>query len=157
MSVKAYLALGSNLGDSKGYLQAAIAQLTALETSVSLVCSSLYKTPPWGKVDQPDFYNCVVLLETSATPHELLAACQAIEQNLQRERKEVWGPRTIDIDIVWYDAQAICTPDLIVPHPYLYQRAFVLIPLSELDDRFSTALARLPRADCETIEKLNWT
>lgn len=156
MNVKAFLALGSNIGDSKGYLLTAMEQLRAAAGIHTLVPSSLYRTPPWGKTDQPDFYNCVVEITTDLTPHQLLGVCQAIETNLHRQREEVWGPRTLDIDIIWYDARAICTPDLLVPHPYLYQRAFVLVPLAEIASEFATALGRLPEADVQAIQKENW-
>ncbi|MGL4623724.1 MAG: 2-amino-4-hydroxy-6-hydroxymethyldihydropteridine diphosphokinase [Culicoidibacterales bacterium] len=156
MNVKSFLALGSNIGDSKGYLQTAIEQLRQVPGIASLTSSSLYRTPPWGKLDQPDFYNCVVEVTTSLTPHQLLAACQQIETQLHRQRNEVWGPRTLDIDIIWYDNQAICTPDLIIPHPYLYQRAFVLVPLAEIATDFQCACNRLASEDIQTIQQESW-
>lgn len=156
MNVKSYLALGSNLGDSQAYLQTAIQQLQSETGVIVTKVSSLYRTPPWGKLDQPDFYNCVIEVETTLSAQQLLTACQQIELVLHRQRDEVWGPRTIDIDIAWYNNQAICTTDLIVPHPYLYQRAFVLVPLAEIAPMFTSALMRLPEADVATIEKLNW-
>ncbi|MGL4953092.1 MAG: 2-amino-4-hydroxy-6-hydroxymethyldihydropteridine diphosphokinase [Culicoidibacterales bacterium] len=156
MSVKSFLALGSNLGDSKGYLQTAIQRLNTEKQLTVIQVSSVYRTPPWGKLDQPDFYNCVIEIETTLTAHELLTVCQQIELELHRQRDEVWGPRTLDIDIAWYDNQAICTADLIVPHPYLYQRAFVLVPLAEIAIEFVGVLTRVSAEDIQTIEKLNW-
>lgn len=135
----AYLSMGSNLGDRAGYLARAVGLLQAPHTQVVQV-SGLYETAPQGKTDQPDFYNIAVKVETTLGPLALLAHTQGVERQLGRERKERWGPRTIDIDILLYGDQAVDLPELTVPHPRMWERAFVLIPL----------LAIAPgRSDCQ--------
>lgn len=130
---KVYLSLGSNIGDKKAYLLAALERLEQLaQTSVTSV-SSFYETAAWGKKDQDDFLNSCCELETDLTPQELLLACQNIEKELKRVRHEHWGPRTIDIDILLYGNETIATENLSVPHPYMTERAFVLVPLEEID------------------------
>jgi 2-amino-4-hydroxy-6-hydroxymethyldihydropteridine diphosphokinase len=94
--------------------------------------SSLYSTPPWGKLDQPDFLNAAAELVTSHEPKEFLELCLDAERRLKRERKERWGPRLIDIDILIYGDRTIDEPGLEVPHPRMRERAFVLVPLSEI-------------------------
>lgn len=156
MNVKSYLALGSNLGDSRAYLTSAIAALQAVSEIEVTEISALYSTPAWGNTQQPDFFNCVIAVETCLEALELLRVMQRIELELHRERLEKWGPRTIDIDMIWYDDQAICVPDLIVPHPFLYQRAFVLVPLAEIDVRFQAAVERLEPTDIEAMKVIKW-
>ena len=95
--------------------------------------SRVYETDPVGGPPQPEFLNAVVEVETSLSPHELLTACMDVEQHMGRVRAERWGPRVIDIDVLTYDDQLIDQPDLIVPHPRMHERAFVLVPLLELD------------------------
>jgi len=94
--------------------------------------SSIYETAPVGGVVQDDFYNCAVYLETSLSATELLQRIQQIEQNQKRRRLIHWGPRTIDLDILWYDDAVIQTADLTIPHPEMAKRAFVLVPLQEI-------------------------
>jgi 2-amino-4-hydroxy-6-hydroxymethyldihydropteridine diphosphokinase len=94
--------------------------------------SSYYHTRPWGKTDQADFINAVVQVETELTPRELLELCLAIEKQMGRIRDEKWGPRIIDIDILCYGTQVLQEPNLTIPHPYLHERAFVLVPLNEI-------------------------
>ncbi len=127
-----FLSLGSNMGDKKAYLEKAITSLKNLPQTTLLGVSSFYQTVAWGKTDQDDFINAVCQLETCLGPHELLKQCQAIEQRLGRERHEHWGPRTVDIDLLLYGSETIDTADLTVPHPYMTQRAFVLVPLIEI-------------------------
>ena len=129
---KVYLSLGSNIGDKKAYLDAALDRLNQLpQTSVTLV-SSFYETAAWGKTDQDDFLNICCELETSLSAQQLLSDCQQIEKDLDRVRHEHWGPRTIDIDILLYGTERIETDNLKVPHPYMTERAFVLVPLHEI-------------------------
>ena len=129
---KVYLSLGSNIGDKKAYLDAALDRLNQLpQTSVTLV-SSFYETAAWGKTDQDDFLNICCELETSLSAQQLLSDCQQIEKDLDRVRHEHWGPRTIDIDILLYGIERIETDNLKVPHPYMTERAFVLVPLHEI-------------------------
>jgi 2-amino-4-hydroxy-6-hydroxymethyldihydropteridine diphosphokinase len=94
--------------------------------------SSLYRTPPWGRTDQPDFLNAVARIETTLPPHDLLWLCLEEERLLKRVRRERWGPRTIDIDILLYGDRTIDEDGLTVPHPRLAERAFVLVPLKEI-------------------------
>jgi 2-amino-4-hydroxy-6-hydroxymethyldihydropteridine diphosphokinase len=94
--------------------------------------SSVYETKPIGVVDQPDFLNLVLEVATELPVHELLARCLGIEAALGRVRIERWGPRTIDIDVLWYDGQTLNEPDLVLPHPRMLLRAFVLVPLAEI-------------------------
>jgi 2-amino-4-hydroxy-6-hydroxymethyldihydropteridine diphosphokinase len=101
------------------------------QTRVTTV-SSVYRTPPWGRTDQPDFLNAVAEVETGRTPREMLALCLGAEKALKRVRAERWGPRTIDIDILLFGDRTIEEPGLEVPHPRMTQRAFVLLPLAEI-------------------------
>lgn len=127
-----YLSLGSNLGDRKAQLQEAV-RLLQLNPSISnLRMSSIYETAPVGYLDQHAFLNLVVRLETSLSPLELLDVCQEIEQALYRERLVRWGPRTVDLDILLYGQEQLTTERLTIPHPHMYERAFVLVPLREL-------------------------
>jgi 2-amino-4-hydroxy-6-hydroxymethyldihydropteridine diphosphokinase len=95
--------------------------------------SRVYETDPVGGPPQPDYLNAVIEVETSLLPHELLAACMDVEQGMGRVREERWGPRIIDIDVLTYDDERVDQPDLVIPHPRMHERAFVLVPLLELD------------------------
>jgi 2-amino-4-hydroxy-6-hydroxymethyldihydropteridine diphosphokinase len=131
---EALLALGGNLGDVRATFERAIAMLCA-DGAVRLVTrSSDYRTPPWGVMDQPAFINAAVVVATLLDPHALLARVQNIERALGRDRtaERRWGPRPIDIDILAYDDVVLREPDLTLPHPYLFERAFVLLPLAEI-------------------------
>jgi len=128
----AYLGLGSNLGDRLHHLAGAVQALNhELRVRVEKA-SSVYETKPVDVIDQPDFLNLVVEVKTSLSAHDLLACCLVIEADLGRVRTKRWGPRTVDIDVLWFDGQVINEPDLVVPHPRLLKRAFVLVPLAEL-------------------------
>jgi 2-amino-4-hydroxy-6-hydroxymethyldihydropteridine diphosphokinase len=128
----AYLGLGSNLGDRLASLQRAVDMLGE-ETGIELTRSSrVWETDPVGGPEQPDFLNVVVRAEVGLTPLDLLAACQGVEAALGRMRDVRWGPRTIDIDVLLLDARAIDETGLVVPHPRMHERAFVLMPLLEL-------------------------
>lgn len=128
---RAFLGLGGNIGDVRATIRAALDELTARGARV-VARSSDYETPPWGKTDQQAFVNACAVVETSLAPHELLALCLAVEQDLGRIRIEKWGPRVIDIDVLAYEDRVIATEDLIVPHRYMLERAFVLVPLAEI-------------------------
>ena len=128
----AYLGLGGNLGGRKQYLVAALRALGAEPDIRVGKVSSVYETKPVGVTDQPDFLNLVVQVETELTAHDLLARCLQIETRLGRVRTQHWGPRTIDIDVLCYDTQTADAPDLILPHPRMATRAFVLVPLAEI-------------------------
>ncbi|MFT3868123.1 MAG: 2-amino-4-hydroxy-6-hydroxymethyldihydropteridine diphosphokinase [Nibricoccus sp.] len=132
MKSKAYLALGGNLGDRREYLSAAVRALNSEPGLRVEKISSVYETAPVGVVDQPNFYNLVIEIATTLTPHELLAHCLAIEKKLGRVRAERWGPRTIDLDVLWYENVALEDSSLTLPHPRMKERAFVLVPLAEI-------------------------
>lgn len=125
-----YLAFGANLGDRAATLQAARAALARHMDFVQ--CSHLYETPPWGDLDQPPFLNAVCHARTALAPHALLAFLKATERALGRVATRRWGPRAIDLDILFYDDLVLTTPTLTVPHPLLHERAFVLAPLREI-------------------------
>lgn len=125
-----YLGLGANLGDRLESLRRAVAELAGHVTVMRV--SSLYETEPWGVGDQPPFLNAVVEGSTELSPAGLLVRVKAMEQCLGRRLGPRWGPRVIDIDILYYDRQVIDTPDLQIPHPRVAERAFVLVPLAEL-------------------------
>jgi 2-amino-4-hydroxy-6-hydroxymethyldihydropteridine diphosphokinase len=127
----AYLSLGSNLGDRFRLLQEAISGLQKKAGRVKRI-SSFYETEPVGKTDQPFFLNVCVELTTKLKPQALLKICQAIEYELGRRRKEKWGPRTADLDLLLYGNHVINTPKLILPHPEISKRRFVLVPLAEI-------------------------
>lgn len=129
--VQAFLSLGSNLGDRREALQAALLGLERRGVRV-VRRSSLYETAPIGVTDQPPFLNLAVEVATDLTPEELLAACRRVEDDLGRVRQERWGPRTVDIDILLYDRRTVRTADLEIPHPRLTERRFVLVPLLEI-------------------------
>lgn len=129
---EACLGLGVNLGDREANLFRAIRQLSATDGIRRLAVSRVFRTAPWGGVAQPDFLNLCLRIETTLTPHALLTACKAVEQNLGRQARERWGPREIDIDILMMDGAEMASPELTVPHPRLTQRRFVLEPLAEI-------------------------
>jgi 2-amino-4-hydroxy-6-hydroxymethyldihydropteridine diphosphokinase len=131
----AYVGIGTNLGDRFGTIARALSALQ--ETGTLLRRSSIYRTAPWGVANQPEFLNAVACVETSLSPHALLAALKGIERRLGREPAERWGPRTIDLDLLVYDDLRIADLELTVPHARLAERAFALVPLAELDDRFA--------------------
>lgn len=128
----AYLSLGANLGNREEMLREAVRRLAAADGVKTLAVSSLYETEPWGKKDQPSFLNIAVSLQTTLSPEELLALTQAVETELGRVRHERWGPRTIDVDILHIEGVERNSPTLTLPHPYMTERAFVLVPLAEI-------------------------
>lgn len=129
---RVYLSFGSNMGDREQQINDALNLLNTLpETKVTKI-SSLYETAPVGGVEQGDFLNGVVALETNLSPIELLDGIQSIELKLNRVRKIHWGPRTIDLDIVLFGDLVIDSERLKVPHPFMHERSFVLIPLNEI-------------------------
>ncbi len=130
--MKAWLGIGSNIGDMAATLDRAVAALGAVPGIAVLARSSDYRTPPWGKTDQPWFLNGALAIETTLSPHALLDACQGIERDLGRVREERWGPRIIDIDVLAYDGAAVDDERLVLPHRYVRERAFVLVPLAEI-------------------------
>ncbi len=130
-----YLLLGANLGDRAQTLQQSI-DLIAERIGKVVQQSRLYETAPWGVTDQPAYLNQVLVVETVLTPSDVLVQTQVIEQELGRVRLEKWGARVIDIDILYYDQLILQTETLTVPHPFLHQRRFTLVPLAEIAPDF---------------------
>jgi 2-amino-4-hydroxy-6-hydroxymethyldihydropteridine diphosphokinase len=160
MEAEAFIALGGNVGDVRSTFDQAIALLCDGRAIRLKARSSDYRTPPWGVTDQPPFVNAVIAIVTSLGPHDLLARAKDCERALGRDRgrEQRWGPRTIDIDLLAYDDVVLADPDLTLPHPRLFERAFVLVPLAEIAPdriiagvRVSDALARI---DAAGVEKL---
>jgi 2-amino-4-hydroxy-6-hydroxymethyldihydropteridine diphosphokinase len=157
---EALIALGGNLGDVRATFEEAIACLCRDESVRLLARSSNYRTPPWGVTEQPPFINAAIAVTTSLGPHDLLRRTTDCERRLglDRARKQHWGPRNIDIDILAYDDLVLNDQDLTLPHPRLLERAFVLVPLAEIaPDRViagikvKDALARLDRSGIERL------
>lgn len=130
----AWIGLGANLGDAAATVGAAMTALDGLPATRLCQASRLYATPAWGNEDQPPFVNAVAAVETLLSADELLQAMLALEQRFGRVRDPAlhWGPRALDLDLLLYGAQVIDQPGLQVPHPYLHERAFVLVPLAEI-------------------------
>jgi len=131
----AIIALGGNVGDVRATFKQAIATICGMVQAALVARSSDYATPPWGNERQARFTNACIKIETSLDPHALLYALQRIEQKFGRERSsEVrWGPRTLDLDLIAYDDITLQRPELTLPHPHLFERAFVLVPLVEIE------------------------
>ena len=142
---RAYLGIGSNLGDRVANLQLAVDALASTSGIAVVAVSPVYETEPVGGPPQDDFLNAVVAVETDLGPRELLAVCAVIEQDAHRVRDVRWGPRTLDVDILLVEGVQVDEPDLQVPHPRMHDRAFVLAPLDDvapdLVDRPSTGWA----------------
>ncbi|MDU7140281.1 MAG: 2-amino-4-hydroxy-6-hydroxymethyldihydropteridine diphosphokinase [Finegoldia magna] len=131
-----FLGIGSNIGNKQEYVDSAIDTLKSIKSIELKRVSEMYITKAWGKTDQEDFLNCAVEIESYEEPEDLLNITQKIEQDLGRERHEKWGPRTIDIDILFCDGEIIYTDDLKIPHPYVQDRKFVLEPLNDFAEFF---------------------
>lgn len=132
--VRAAVGVGTNLGDRLATIEAAVWTLHESDDMAVVDLSSVWETAPWGGIDQPPFLNAVVVVATTIGPHELLADLQATEAAFGRDRDaEVrWGPRALDLDLLLYGDHEVATPDLVVPHPRILERAFVLVPLLEV-------------------------
>jgi len=128
------IALGGNVGDVRATFRKAIANICGMAQAALVARSSDYATPPWGNEQQARFINACIEIETSLDPHALLFTLQRIEQKFGRDRsKETrWGPRTLDLDMLAYDDVRLQRPELTLPHPHLFERAFVLVPLVEI-------------------------
>ena len=159
-SIEALLALGGNVGEVRATFERAIAMLCAGDAMRLVARSSDYRTPPWGVTDQPPFINAVIIVATSLKPHALLERARNVELALGRDRvnERRWGPRPIDIDILTYNDVTLHEPDLTLPHPHLFERAFVLLPLAEIASSHMIAGRRLADAlsavDVSGIERL---
>jgi 2-amino-4-hydroxy-6-hydroxymethyldihydropteridine diphosphokinase len=145
-----FLLLGSNLGDRADNLNRG-RTLTEKEIGVIRKTSAIYETAAWGKLDQPDFLNQVVRLSSSLSPGELLSKIQSIEKLIGRTRQEKWGERIIDIDILYFGDQLINSSSLVVPHPYLQERRFALVPLAEISPEFIHPL--LQKSNTELLKE----
>lgn len=130
--VRAFLGLGGNLGDPAQAMAAALQAIDADAASRVVGVSDLYRTPPWGKTDQPDFINATAEIATGRSARGLLELCLETERGLKRVRSERWGPRTVDLDVLVYGEAEIAEPGLHVPHPRMLERAFVMVPLAEI-------------------------
>lgn len=162
----AWIGLGSNQGDSRCTMASAVRALGLLPESTLISVSSLYRTPPWGDTGQPDFLNAVAQLDTGLAPSDLLHALHDIERELGRRRdpRRRWGPRVIDLDLLLHGATTIDKGGLVLPHPRMHERAFVLVPLMELNAGLEVP-GRGPVADClaacepdgiQRIEESGW-
>jgi 2-amino-4-hydroxy-6-hydroxymethyldihydropteridine diphosphokinase len=153
-SRRAFIGLGSNLGDRRAYLRAAVDQLEAAGDVVAV--SPLYETEPvGGPPGQQNFLNVVVGLVTTDSPRALLERCQALETTANRERAERWGPRTLDADVLWVEGELVDEPDLTVPHPRLWERRFVLAPLADLaPDLVTSAQLKAAGGDVDRVGRL---
>ena len=127
----ATLGLGGNIGDAAGSIARALTLLDRRDDCDVVAVSRLYRTPPWGKTDQAWFFNACAMVSTTLSPEALLDACLSIEREMKRERLERWGPRTIDIDVLTYDALKQTGARLEIPHPRMTARGFVLTPLAD--------------------------
>jgi 2-amino-4-hydroxy-6-hydroxymethyldihydropteridine diphosphokinase len=156
----ALIALGGNVGDVRATFKKAIATICGIAQAALLGRSSDYATPPWGNERQSRFINACIEIETSLDPHALLFTLQKIEQKFGRDRskEERWGPRTLDLDLIAYDDVSLQRPELTLPHPRLFERAFVLVPLVEIaPDRLiagRSVKAALEGLSTEGIERL---
>ncbi len=154
---RVFLSLGGNLGEPAKSMGAALRMLDAGPQTGVVAVSSLYRTPPWGKTDQPDFLNAAAALDTTLSPRTLLDACLDAERRLKRVRQERWGPRLIDIDILVFGDRSVHEAGLEIPHPRMLERAFVLAPLAEIASDFTqrgkTLAEWLAEADTTGIER----
>jgi len=158
------IALGGNVGDVRATFQKAIANICGMTQGMLKTRSSDYSTPPWGDEQQAPFINACIEIETALDPHALLFTLHKIEARFGRDRAREtrWGPRTLDLDLIAYDDVSMQTPELTLPHPRLFERAFVLVPLAEIaPDRViaghsvTSALARLSTEGIERLPDLN--
>lgn len=161
---RAYLALGANIGDTRESMRTAARMIQESGACLVTAASSLYITKPVGLEDQPDFLNAVVEVETALSPRELLDHCRKTEEGMGRQRTIRWGPRVIDIDILLYADRRIHDNDLVIPHPRMTERAFVLVPLAEIAPGVEVApgltareaAARLSSEGVERLEESSW-
>ena len=144
---RAYLGIGSNLGERLGYLQLAVDELAGADGVTVVGVSPVYETAPVGGPAQPDYLNAVVAVDTTLTPHELLRVAHGIEAEAERVRTVRWGPRTLDVDVLLVGDERVDDPDLVIPHPRMAERAFVVVPLADLDPAWRS---RIP-ADSDAV------
>ena len=158
------IALGGNVGDVRATFRKAISHICGMAQAALIARSSDYATPPWGDEDQDPFINACVEIETSLDPHALLFVMHKVEQKFGRTRNKErqWGPRTLDLDMIAYDDVSLQKPDLTLPHPRLFERAFVLVPLAEIAPdrviagrRVADALAQLSTEGIQRLPDLD--
>jgi 2-amino-4-hydroxy-6-hydroxymethyldihydropteridine diphosphokinase len=156
----ALIGLGGNVGDVRATFRKAIANICGMAQAALLARSSDYLTPPWGEQQQPRFVNACIEIETPLDPHALLFVLHKVERKFGREREneQRWGPRTLDLDLIAYDDVTLDKPELTLPHPRAFERAFVLVPLAEIapdrligGHRVSEALAKVSTAGIERL------
>src|SRR6202045_4749643 len=154
------ISLGGNVGDVRATFQKAIPNICGMMQAALLARSSDYATPPWGEEQQARFINACIEIETSLDPHALLFVLHKVERKFGRDRakEQRWGPRTLDLDLIAYDDVSIDKPELTLPHPRLFERAFVLVPLAEIAPdrviggrRITEALAELTTEGIEPL------
>jgi 2-amino-4-hydroxy-6-hydroxymethyldihydropteridine diphosphokinase len=160
--VRAFIGVGGNVGDVETTIMEAMWAMDGLPQTSIRAQSKLYRSPPWGRTDQPEFLNAVVELRTRLAPRILLECLLEVETRFGRirEEDEKWGPRTLDLDILTYGEAEIDLPGMHVPHPHLHERAFVLVPLAEIAAKLeipgrgcvSDLLAQVDATGIETIE-----
>jgi 2-amino-4-hydroxy-6-hydroxymethyldihydropteridine diphosphokinase len=157
------IALGGNVGDVRATFQKAIANVCGMAQAALLARSSDYATPPWGDEQQANFINACIEIDTSLDPHALLFTLHRIETKFGRDRanERRWGPRTLDLDLITYDEVSLQKPELTLPHPRLFERAFVLVPLAEIAPNrviagrsVASALAQLSTQGIERLPDL---
>ena len=150
-----FIGVGSNLGNREENIKKAILKISELPQTSVLATSSIINTKPIGKRDQPDFLNCIIKIETKYTSNGLLTELQNIESDMGRIRKEKWGPRVIDLDILFFNDEIIETEDLTIPHPEILNREFILCLMKEIAPKFVHPIEK------KTIEELyaglNWS
>ena len=136
-----FISLGSNLGDRLQYIQRAVETIKKIASTKIRAVSSVYETEPVGKKNQPEFLNAAAELDTTVEARQLFRTLKGIEQSLGRTRAERWGPREIDLDLLYYDAEILADAELTVPHPEIHKRRFVLVPLAEIAGEFTDPAA----------------
>ena len=159
---KAYLGLGTNMGDKQAYLKEAC-KIISDNTNINIVkISKVYKTKAWGYTNQDDFLNICIEVDTNLSPEELLEVCHEVENKLNRVRVIRWGPRTIDVDILFFNNIISTDENLILPHPRIKERAFVLIPLMDLNKELSIDnktisyyLSNLEKEELKQVEEVD--
>ncbi len=157
---RAFVGLGSNIGEPRRQLQAAMKELDELPDTRAIAASALYRSAPLGYLEQPEFLNAVVELETQLTPEALFDGLQAIEKGHGRERPFAGAPRTLDLDLLLYGDTTLATPRLTLPHPRMHERAFVLMPLAEIAPQATipgrgTARGLLAACEGQRVERID--
>lgn len=147
-----YLSIGTNIGDREQNLKHAIKMLQGTKDITVKAISSIYETAPVGYINQPSFLNIAVFIQTALSAYETLEVCQSIENELGRVREIRWGPRIIDLDILLFNNENIEVENLMIPHPRMYERAFVLVPLHEIMQHPLTEQLRLVEASVQSMD-----